>query len=324
MFMNLHRALFFCVLFIVLSACVSSPDLTPTQRATRLVTGTSTPAAIKTDASPTPSAVPIVTTIPFEPTRRPQINPIKSATQAIATVEMSQVVWSGTISPTIFQQVINQEPGDREAFAVPESDVVFNPSTQPVIIAAYIYEVPGAEKYHARFLLYERGGKWEGEVIPPFLYKMDLPLSQIGTHNDYGDYNQIIRNLETQFENPIVPNKLRIAVFSANTCLDTRDVYQQLCEELARQNVELPVDYKAAEAMVLDQWKLAIQQTATKIVYVEQMIGSIGTIGTDWWEDDRFVLFYLAPITICLPEDQQVCGTYTSYEMLIDPFLVPR
>ena len=309
--MNAYRTLLFCLITIILSACVSVTDTTSVQFSTR----TAITSPIVAAASPT------ATIIQAAPTRRPEIDPAMMATQAMATVEASQIVWSGSISPLVFQQLLSEESENREAFKVPESEKVFSLSTQPNIIAAYIYDVSSEEQRHARFLLYEPGGKWRDENIPPFLYKMDLPLSWIGGHEDYGNYNELIRNLEAQLEHPISPNKLRIGVFCAKQCTDAEEVEQQLCAELDRQGIELPIDYETAESMVMDQWDLAIQRTGTQVGHIEQVVQQLNAAGTAWWEDERFVLFYLPYITVCIPDaDRPLCGTYIAYNMLIDAF----
>jgi hypothetical protein len=191
-----------------------------------------------------------------------------------------------------------------------------------MILAGYVYNVPSDEQRHARFLLYEPGGKWKDEIVSPFLYKIDFPLSWIGGHEDYGNYDNLIRDLEAQFENPILPNKLMVAVYAANHCANAKDVYQKLCAELDRQGIELPTDY-AAQSMVMDQLNRAIQRTS-EIEDVEQVIKQVNAAGTNWWEDDRFVLFYLPCVRVCLPGTPQVCGTYISYEMRIDAFGLTR
>lgn len=313
------------LLTTVLSACVSLPNATPLPSATQKAINVSSATVITTSTSTV--GPPQATATQSAPTHRPKIDPDTAITQAVATVEISQIVWSGSISGSVLKQLMSHETGDREAFVVPNSGDVFSLFAKPVILAAYIYEVPSVEKHHARFLIFEPGGnwrdepgsKWRDELVPPFIYKMDLPLSWIGTHNNYGDYDQLIRNLEAQFERPILANKLSINVFSAKYCADADDLQRQLCTELARQGIALPVDYEAAQATVMDQWDFAIQQTATKVGGVEKVVDQLNAVGTTWWEDDRFTLFYLPHITVCLPDrDQSSCGTYISYQMLID------
>lgn len=288
----MHRTWLFCLLAIVCSACSSRPGYAPTPTATITQSG---------------------------PTRRPIINPDTAATQANATVESSQITWRGSISLAVFKELMSQQSGTREAFSVPKSQEVFHLITRPIILAAYVYNVPSEEQGHARFLLYEPGGKWGEEVVSPFLYKMDFPLSWIGGHEDFGNYDKLIRDLEAQFEHPILPNKLMAAVFAANHCTDAKDEYQKLCAELDKQGIELPVDYDAAKSMVMDQLNRAIQRTS-EIEDVEQVIKQVNAAGTDWWADDRFELFYLPYVRVCLPGISPVCSTYISYEMRIDAF----
>jgi hypothetical protein len=288
----MHRTLLFCLLAIVCSACSSRPGYVPT---------------------------PTATIIQSAPTHRPIINPDIAATQANATIETSQITWSGSISAAVFKQLLSQQSGTRDAFSVPKSEEVFNLITRPMILAAYVYNVPSDEQRHARFLLYEPGGKWNDEIVSPFLYKMDFPLSWIGGHEDFGNYDNLIRDLEAQFENPILPNKLMVAVFAANHCANAKDVYQKLCAELERQGIELPIDYDAAQSMVMGQLNRAIQRTSES-EDVEQVIKQVNAAGTDWWEDDRFVLFYLPYVRVCLPGTPPLCGIYSSYEMRIDAF----
>jgi hypothetical protein len=294
--MKMHKTLFFCLLAIVCSACSSRPSYVPTPTATITQSG---------------------------PTRRPIINPDTDATQANAVSEASQITWSGSISPSVFKQLMSQRSENREAFNVPKSQEVFNLITRPIIVAAYVYNVPSDEQRHARFLLYEPGGKWKDEIVSPFLYKMDFPLSWIGGHEDFGNYDNLIRDLEAQFEHPILPNKLMVAVFAENHCTDAKDVYLKLCTELDRQDIELPVDYDAAKSMVMDQLNIAIQRTS-ETEDVEQVIKQVNAAGTDWWTDDRFELFYLPYVRVCLPGTPPVCGTYISYEIRIDAFGLMR
>lgn len=313
----MHRTSLFCLLAIVCSACISAPAYVSTPSAVQSAPDASTATAI---TIPTITvAHPTTTIIQSGPTRRPKIDPDAAATQANVTIETSRITWSGSISSSVFRQLMSQQSGTREAFSVPKSEEVFNLFARPIILAAYVYEVPSKEQRHARFLLYEPGGKWEGELVPPFLYKMDFPLSWIASHEDYGNYDQLIRGLESQFEHPILPNKLSIGVFSANHCTAANGVYQKLCAELDKQGIELPIDYKTAKAIVMDQWDLAMQRTS-EVKDVEQVIKQVNAAGTDWWEDDRFVLFYLPYVSVCLPGSPPLCGTYISYEMRIDTF----
>jgi hypothetical protein len=310
--MNRATAILVLLSFLV-SSCALFPEAgqTPT-----MLPETETPVP----APPTPSlAAPTATIVEFAPTRRPRIDPALAGTQTVATVEASQITWSGAISPLVFRELMSQEAGTREAFRVPKSDELFNVSTRPVILAAYFYKVSSEEKFHARFLLYEPGGMWGDEVVSPFIYKMDLPLSWIGGHEDYGPYDHLIRDLEAQFEHPISPNKLIVAVFAANHCADAKNEYKKLCAELERQGIQLPPDYGTAKSMVMDQWNLAIQRTS-EVGDIEQVVEQVNMVGTDWWEDDHFVLFYLPYVSVCLPGDPPLCGTYISYEMRIDAF----
>lgn len=297
------RASLVCLLTIALTACVSIPSspLMPStvQTATNVV-------IVATTTTPTAPPTTIVTVESSTP--MPTLNP-------------AQIVWSGSISPLVFRELMSEELGTREALQVPKSDTIFNVFARPIIIAAYVYESPSDGQRHARFLLYERGGKWEDKVVSPFLYKMDLPLSRIAGHEDYGNYDQLIMGLQAQFESPISPNKLSIGVFSEKYCANTDDVQQQLCAELAKQNIELPVDYETAKAMVMDQWDLAVHLTATQVGDIEQAVERLNAGGTTWWEDNRFILFYLPHVTVCLPGGgKPLCGTYISYEMRVDTF----
>jgi len=40
----------------------------------------------------------------------------------------------------VFRQLMSQGSGNREAFRVPESEMVFNLFARPIIIAAYVYK----------------------------------------------------------------------------------------------------------------------------------------------------------------------------------------
>src|SRR5690606_15115007 len=103
---------------IVCNACISAPDYVPT---------------------------PTATLMESEPTHRPIINPDSAATQANAVIETSQITWSGSISLAVFKELMSQQSGTREAFNVPQSEEVFHLITRPIILAAYVYNVPSDE-----------------------------------------------------------------------------------------------------------------------------------------------------------------------------------
>ncbi len=174
-----------------------------------------------------------------------------------------------------------------------------------------------------RFLLYELGGKYGKQVFTPFVYKLDLPIDRLAGHEAYGDLQTLQVNLETQFESPMLPNYLSAAVISATICANTDADNLRLCAELVREGVALPGDDKAAEALLMNQWRDAMEGTELEMDDIRGLVNSLDASGIQWWNDERIRLFALPVVQICVPDSDGICGTYITYELAVDSLFAP-
>lgn len=258
--------------------------------------------------------VPATATItPVPPnTARPTVDMFVAATQAWATVDASEILWSGVIDRFVFQQVIAQEMTKLSWFSIARYDTQFELDNRPILIAAYFYEVTPGGQRHVRFLMYERGGKREGEVFVPFLFKFDLPLEWVGEHEEYGNYDSIIGKIVWEFREPMVPNFLHIVVFSELGCQGENVPF---CEQLKSNGISLPADGPAAAALVMDQIAAARDTTNREWPDIAAVV-ELAEHGPEWWNDSRIPLLAIPRLTTCIPGTG--CATYINMELAID------
>lgn len=202
-----------------------------------------------------------------------------------------------------------QEMTRQSWFSVSGSDTQFELSSRPVLIAAYFYEVTPGGQRHGRFLMYQPDGKLKSV---PFLFKFDLPLERVGEHEEYGNYDSIIANIEWEFREPMLPNFLRSVVFSELSCQDEKVPF---CEQLKASGIELPADGPAAEALVMDQIAAARETTNREWPDISAVM-EIAEQGPEWWNDSRIPLIALPNLMTCIPGTG--CYTYINMELAID------
>ena len=177
------------------------------------------------------------------------------------------------------------------------------------MIAAYFYEVTAGGQRHGRFLMYQPDGKVKNV---PFLFKFDLPLEQVGEHEEYGNYDSIIANIEWEFREPMLPNFLRSVVFSELSCQGEKVPF---CEQLKSSKIELPADGPAAEALVMDQIENAREITNREWPDIAAVV-KLAEEGPEWWNDSRIHLLALPNLMTCIPGAG--CYTYINMELAID------
>ena len=197
-------------------------------------------------------------------------------------------------------------------FSISRYDTQFELTNRPILIAAYFYEVTPGGQRHGRFLMYERGGKRKSEVFVPFLFKFDLPLAWVGEHEEYGNFDSIIANIEWEFREPMVPNFLHIVVFSESSCQGENVPF---CEQLRSSGINLPADAPAAEALVMDQTAAARKTTNREWPDIAAVV-EVAERGPEWWNDSRIPLLAIPRVTTCIPETG--CATYINMELAID------
>jgi hypothetical protein len=200
-------------------------------------------------------------------------------------------------------------------FSIGRYDTQFMLNNRPILIAAYFYEVTPGGQRHGRFLMYERGGKRDSEVFVPFLFKFDLPLEWVGEHEEYGNYDSIINKIELEFQEPMVPNFLRMVVMSELECQGEIITF---CEQLNSSGINLPADVPAAEALVMDQIVAARETTNREWPDITTVV-EVAEQGPEWWNNNRIPLLALPRVTTCIPENR--CATFINMELAIDTML---
>jgi hypothetical protein len=234
---------------------------------------------------------------------------MSAATQLSATVDSSEILWSGVIDRSVFRQLLAEEMTGQSWFSINGSDIQFELSSRPLLIAAYFYEVgPGGQR-HGRFLMYQPDGKVKNV---PFLFKFDLPLERVGEHEEYGNYDSIIANMEWEFREPMLPNFLRSVVFSERSCQSEKVPF---CEQLKLSGIDLPADGPAAEALVMDQIADAREITNQEWSDISAVV-ELAEEGPEWWNDSRIPLLALPNLMMCNPGTG--CYTYINMELAID------
>jgi hypothetical protein len=302
-----------CLFVMAFGACGIRPAQTqPTQA--ELVQRTPT---VLPSLTATRTFVPATATITPEPTNtpRPTVDMSVAATQAWASVDASAILWSGVIDRSIFKQVLTQEMTKVAFFSIGRYDTQFMLNNRPILIAAYFYEVTPGGQRHGRFLMYERGGKRDSEVFVPFLFKFDLPLEWVGEHEEYGNYDSIINKIELEFQEPMVPNFLRMVVMSELECQGEIITF---CEQLNSSGINLPADVPAAEALVMDQIVAARETTNREWPDITTVV-EVAEQGPEWWNNNRIPLLALPRVTTCIPENR--CATFINMELAIDTML---
>lgn len=89
-------------------------------------------------------------------------------------------------------------------------------------------------------------------------------------------------------------------------------------------DVDLGIYYHSNSPLDLIALSKVATQRTSELGDIGQVVEEVNAAGTDWWEDDRFVLFYLPYVSVCLPGDPPLCGTYITYNMIIDAFRLLR
>lgn len=296
---KIYRFLLIFLFVMVSGAC----GVRPTQ--TQLATSTVLPSPIATR-----TFVPATVTITQAPTNTPRSTVDTSpATQVWATVEDSTISWSSVIDRSVFQQVMAQAMAQQSWFSASGSDTQFELSSRPIMIAAYFYEVTPGGQRHGRFLMYQPDGKLKSV---PFLFKFDLPLERVGEHEEYGNYDSIIANIEWEFRESMLPNFLRSVVFSELSCQGEKVPF---CEQLKSRGIELPADGPAAQALVMDQIEDAREITNQEWPDIAAVV-ELAEQGPEWWNDSRIPLLALPNLMTCIPGTG--CYTYINMELAID------
>ncbi len=323
--MNTNRIVIAVVFILGTSSCVAYPGALPSgtpeiYRDSR--TATSTPRPTPT-AEPTKTHRPATETAPPKPTRVefppiPTMDIPAQLDRLRATEEVGRVLWSGSISLSVFERLAREVSPEREAIQTANYYATVTTSARPAILAAYFYETQDSDAERGRFLLYELGGKYGEEVIAPFVYKLDLPVDRIAGHESYGDLQTLQANLEIQFESPMLPNFLSATVFSTQICKYDDPESRRLCAELVREGLGLPSDVDAAESLLMNQWRAAMEGTELKIGDVHELVSSLDARSVEWWNDERIRLFALPFVRVCVPDPDGICSTYITYELAVD------
>jgi hypothetical protein len=259
--------------------------------------------------------LPATATLTLQPTRTafPTADLSVAATQAWATVGAPAILWNGVVDQDVFRQVLDRTITKSEWFTVYRYDNQFMLQDRPALIAAYFYKAVSGGPRHGRFLMYERGGQQGEERIEPFLFKFDLPLVWIGLHDEYGIYESILASIEFEFQTPIVPNFLSMAVLTTGACQGESDPF---CKQLVSQGVVLPADELSAEALIMNQIVAARKITSREWSDITRVVEVASDQGPDWWNNPNIPLFVLPRITTCIPETG--CATYANMELAID------
>lgn len=299
-----------CLFVMALGACGVRPAQTqPTQA--ELVQHTPTVLPLLTATRTFVPATSTITPVPTN-TPRPTVDMAVAATQASASVDASSILWSGVIEQSVFEEVIAQEMTRNARFSTGRYDTQFQLSNRPILVAAYFYDVSPGGQRHGRFLMYDRGGKRDGEVFAPFLFKFDLPLAWVGEHEEYGNYGSIIDKMEQEFREPLVQNFLNITVMSELEC---QGEIIPFCKQLKASGVNLPADASAAETLVMDQIAVARQTTSQNWPDIAAVV-ELAEQGPEWWNDRRVPLLSLPRVTTCISENR--CATFINMELAID------
>lgn len=255
--------------------------------------------------------VPATATITPVPTNTllPMVDMSIAATQVWATVDASAILWNGVVDRSVFQQVMAEEMAGQSWFSVSTYDTQFELSSRTVLIAAYFYEVKPGGQRHGRFLMYQPSGKLKSV---PFLFEFDLPLEWVGEHEEYGNYDSIIANIEWEFREPMLPNFLKMAILSELSCQGETVPF---CEQLKSSGVDLPADGPAAEVLVMDQIEAAMKTTSREWRDIATVV-EVAEQGPEWWNDSRIPLLALPRVTTCISENR--CATFINMELAID------
>ena len=299
----MYRFLLICFFVMALCACAVQPTQVPTKTPTKAELMQYTPTATRT-------VVPLTATSTPAPTDTPQPTvDMSAATQVWATVSSPAILWSGVVDRAVFQQVMAEEMAGQSWFSVSRYDTQVELSSRSILFAAYFYEIIPTGQRHGRFLMYQTDGKVKNV---PFLFKFDLPLERIGEHEEYGNYDSIIANIEWQFREPMIPNFLRSVVFSELSCQGEKVPF---CEQLKSSGIELPADGPAAEGLVMDQITAARETTNQEWPDIAAVV-EVAEQGPEWWNDNRIPLLALPNLMTCIPGTG--CYTYINMELAID------
>jgi len=204
---------------------------------------------------------------------------------------------------------MTEKTTEQSWFSVSTNDTQFELSSRAVLIAAYFYEVTPRGQRHGRFLMYQPSGKLKSV---PFLFKFDMPLEWVGEHEEYGNYDSIIADIEWEFREPMIPNFLKMAILSELNCQGETVPF---CEQFKASGVDLPVDGHAAEMLVMDQIESARKTTSQEWRNIAAVV-EVAEQGPEWWNDSRIPLLAIPRVTTCIPENR--CATFSNMEFAID------
>jgi hypothetical protein len=267
---------------------------------------------VSSSTTATPTFIPATTTITSSVptnTAHPTVDLSVAATQVWATVDDSAILWSGVVDRAVFKQVMTEKADEQSWFSVSTNDTQFELSNKTVLIAAYFYEVTPGGQRHGRFLMYQPVGKLKSV---PFLFKFDMPVEWVGEHEEYGNYDSIIADIEWEFREPMIPNFLKMAILSKLNCQGETVPF---CEQLKANGVDLPADGHAAEALVMDQIESARKTTSREWRDIAAVV-EVAEQGPEWWNDSRIPLLAIPRVTTCIPENR--CATFSNMELAID------
>jgi hypothetical protein len=224
-------------------------------------------------------------------------------------VDASAILWSGVVDRSVFKQLMTEKMTGESWFSAGTYGTQFELSSRPVLIAAYFYEVTPGGQRHGRFLMYQPSGKLKSI---PFLFKFDMPLGWVGEHEEYGNYDSIISDIEMEFREAMLPNFLKMAILSELNCQGETVPY---CKQLEASGVDLPADGHAAELLVMDQIESARKITSREWRDIAAVV-EVAEQGPEWWNDSRIPLLAIPRVTTCIPEKR--CATFINMELAID------